>query len=132
MPAFQDRVRAALADTNLHVALDRATNQLGSRRATAFSNLEDSDLVRDVARNAKMEVLRDLAGNLQRFESALQANGAHVHWAENGSQANEIILAITKQHSVKHVVKSKSMVTEETHLNEALERQGIEVVDTDL
>ena len=129
---FQERVRAALGDRNLHVALDRATAQLGGRQSMALSTLDNSDLVRDVARRAKMEILRDLGGNLKRFEGQLLANGAQVHWAEDGRQANRIILEIAKRRGLKRVVKGKSMATEETHLNEALAKAGLEVVETDL
>ncbi len=129
---FQERVNDAIGDKGLRIALDRATAQLGARRNNAFHTLEDSDRVRDISRQAKMDVLRDLSGNLQRFERALQSNGAQVHWAEDGPQANRIIVEIAKNGRVKHIVKSKSMVTEETHLNETLEREGMEVVDTDL
>src|SRR5207244_11053368 len=116
---FQERVQAALGDRNLHVALDRATAQLGGRQSMALSTLENSDLVRDVARRAKMEILSDLGGNLKRFEGQLLANGAQVHWAGDGRQANRIILEIAKQRGLKRVVKGKSMATEETHLNAA-------------
>ena len=129
---FQERVRVALGDRNLHVALDRATAQLGGRQSMALSTLENSDLVRDVARRAKMEILRDLGGNLKRFEGQLLANGAQVHWAEDGRQANRIILEIAKRRGLKRVVKGKSMATEETHLNAALAKAGLEVVETDL
>ena len=132
MSPFQERVQAALGDRNLHVALDRATAQLGGRQSMAFSTLENSDLVRDVTRRAKMEILRDLGENLKRFEGQLLANGAQVHWAEDGRQANRIILEIAKQRGLKRVVKGKSMATEETHLNTALAKAGLEVVETDL
>jgi len=132
MSPFQERVQAALGDRNLHVALDRATAQLGGRQSMAFSTLENSDLVRDVTRRAKMEILRDLGENLKRFEGQLLANGAQVHWAEDGRQANRIILEIAKRRGLKRVVKGKSMATEETHLNAALAKAGLEVVETDL
>jgi len=121
-----------MGDQGLRSALDRATAQLGDRRKNAFSSLDHSDLIRDISRYAKMDLLRDLSGNLQRFEHALQDNGAQVHWAEDGPRANSIIVDIARQGRVKLAVKSKSMVTEETHLNEALEHAGMEVVDTDL
>lgn len=129
---FQERVHEAMGNKNLRIALDRATEQLGDRRKNAFHTLDNSDLIRDISRQAKMDLLRDLSGNLQRFERALETNGTQVHWAENGPQANRIIVEIAKERGVKHIVKSKSMVSEETHLNEALEAAGMEVVDTDL
>ncbi|HEV8254387.1 MAG TPA: LutB/LldF family L-lactate oxidation iron-sulfur protein [Vicinamibacteria bacterium] len=131
-PPFAERARAAIADRRLHVALDRATAQLGSRRGAALASLPDEGRVRDAARAAKMRTLRDLAGNLQRFEERLIANGAHVHWAETGADANRIVLDIARGRAAKRIVKGKSMASEETHLNEALEAAGLHVVETDL
>jgi L-lactate dehydrogenase complex protein LldF len=132
LPSFPRRVRAALGDHNLHVALERATAQLGARRTTALASLDESDRVRDAARAAKMETLRDLASRLRRFEERLQKNGAQVHWAETGADANRIVSEIARRRGVRYVVKGKSMASEETHLNEALEQAGVEVVETDL
>lgn len=132
LPAFPVRVRAALGDHNLHVALERATAQLGSRRATALLSLDDSDRVRDAARAAKMETLRDLAARLRTFEERLVANGVTVHWAETAADANRIVAGIAQARGVRRVVKGKSMASEETHLNEALEAAGVRVVETDL
>ena len=131
-PSFGDRAQAALGDRQLRVALDRATGQLSSRREDAFASLPDADAVRDAARAAKLTVLRDLADHLERFERALVANGARVHWARDGAEANRIVCEIARAAGARHAVKSKSMVTEETHLNEALEAAGVEVVETDL
>jgi L-lactate dehydrogenase complex protein LldF len=130
--AFRLRARAALGDPRLHVALDRATAALASRRGAALSSLPDSDRVRDAARAAKLALLRDLAGNLLRFEQNLQAAGAQVHWAETGADANRIVVEIARRHDVRRVAKAKSMATEETHLNHALEAAGVRVVETDL
>jgi L-lactate dehydrogenase complex protein LldF len=130
--SFPVRVRGALADQNLHVALDRATTALGSRRGPAFASLPEAELVRDVVRRAKMESLADLAGNLRRFEEKLTQNGVQVHWAETGKDANRIVLDIAARLGVKRVVKGKSMASEETHLNEALEHAGLHVAETDL
>jgi L-lactate dehydrogenase complex protein LldF len=131
-PAFPERARAALGDSHLRVALDRATAQLASRRQTALDSLEDADGVRDAARDAKMEVLRDLASHLERFEERLIANGVKVHWAEDGAAANHVVAEIARAAGVRRAVKSKSMASEETHLNHALEEAGVEVVETDL
>ncbi len=132
MNPFPVRVREALGDERLHVALDRATAQLASRRSSALSSLEGADAVRDSVRRAKMEVLRDLAGHLERFEARLLANGCEVHWAEDAEAARRIILGIARDRGLKRAVKSKSMATEEVHLNDALEKGGVEVVETDL
>jgi L-lactate dehydrogenase complex protein LldF len=132
LPPFADRARTALADTNLHVALGRATGQLGSRRALAFSSLEDSERIRDQVRRTKMELLRDLASHLEQFEERLVAGGVRVHWADDAAAANRTVLDIARASGVRRIVKSKSMATEETHLNETLEGAGLHVVETDL
>jgi L-lactate dehydrogenase complex protein LldF len=129
---FAERAEQALNDTHLRGALDRATDQLGMRRASAFQTLEHADLVRDAARDAKMRALQTLAAHLEQFEAKLVENGAHVHWAETPEDANQLVVDIATRTGVKRIVKSKSMVTEETHLNDALERAGLVVVETDL
>lgn len=129
---FELRVREALDDEGLHGALQRMSGQLGARRAAAFASLADAERVRDHARQARLETLRDLAGHLERFEARATANGAVVHWAETGADANRIVLDIARAHGVRRVAKSKSMVSEETHLNDALGAGGLDVVETDL
>ncbi len=130
--AFVDRARAALADRQLHVALDRTTSQFGVRRSAALATLPRADAIRDRARDAKMSVLRQLGESLRTFEQRLVENGAQVHWADTASDANRIVVEIAARAGVRRVAKGKSMVSEETHLNAALERAGIAVVETDL
>src|SRR5262249_28695738 len=126
------RAEEALADARLRTALDRVTGVFGDRRKIGFASLPHADLVRDAARAARLRAIGDLASHLERFEARLLANGAHVHWAETADDANRIVAAIAAKSGVRRVVKSKSMATEETHLNAALEREGLAVVETDL
>ena len=132
MKPFPLRVDDALRDDRLQQALTRATGQLGARRANAFATLDDADLVRDRARAARMHAIRDLASHLERFEANLTKNGAHVHWAQTAKDANAIIAGIAMRTKTRRVVKSKSMVSEEVHLNASLAQHGIDVVETDL
>ncbi|HEV3141947.1 MAG TPA: LutB/LldF family L-lactate oxidation iron-sulfur protein, partial [Vicinamibacterales bacterium] len=129
---FALRVEDALHDQKLQTALTRATGQLGARRTNAFASLENADAVRDRAREARMRAIRDLADHLERFEANLTKNGAHVHWAQTARDANAIVAGIAMRTKTRRVVKSKSMVSEETHLNDALQKHGIDVVETDL
>jgi L-lactate dehydrogenase complex protein LldF len=129
---FAQRAHDALGNRQLHIALDRTTAQLGMRRSTAVASLDNFDAVRDQARAAKMQVLRTLGDSLRRFEEQLIANGAHVHWADTGADANRIIVDIAARTGTRRVAKSKSMVSEETHLNGALEKGGVAVIETDL
>jgi len=129
---FADRARAAIANHQLRIALDRTTAQFGLRRSAALATLADVDAVRDRARHAKMETLRHLGDSLRAFEQRVLENGARVHWAETGADANRIIVEIATKAGVRRVVKGKSMVSEETHLNRALEHAGLSVIETDL
>src|SRR6476646_2168048 len=129
---FLDRVEQAIGDAHLRAALDRATGQLGTRRVIALSTREDSTSARAAARAARMDAMANLADYLERFEARLIAHGGHVHWADTAADANRIIVEIAKRAGCRRAVKSKSMVSEETHLNEGLEGAGIRVVETDL
>ena len=79
-----------------------------------------------------MDVLRDLPRQLEQFEARLIANGVQVHWAETGAAAADVVCDIARRNGVKRVAKAKSMISEEIHLNAALERAGLDVVETDL
>jgi L-lactate dehydrogenase complex protein LldF len=94
-----------------------------------FSN---ADLARERAKNIKWRAIETLDQQLEEFELNFSKRGGKVIWAETPQQAIEEIMAICKQRNCKMVVKSKSMVTEEIHLNKALEDNGIESVETDL
>jgi L-lactate dehydrogenase complex protein LldF len=129
---FHRRVEDALGNAHLRAALDRVTGQLGTRRSSAFSTLDHADQVRDAARAARLHAVAGLAGHLERFEAQVVANGGHVHWAETPDDATRIVTAIAARAGATRAVKSKSMATEEIHLNAALERAGLTVVETDL
>ncbi|MEN9372013.1 MAG: hypothetical protein RLZZ64_1088 [Bacteroidota bacterium] len=94
-----------------------------------FSDLE---FVREKAKNLKWKALETLDVQLEKFEVNFLKNGGKVIWAENAQQAREAVLKICKEKNCKTLVKSKSMVTEEIHLNEFLEENHIESVETDL
>lgn len=89
-------------------------------------------LARERAKNAKWEAIEHLDQYLEEFEKKITARGAKVIWAENAEQALDAVGAICKEKNCKTLVKSKSMVTEEIHLNRFLESKGIESVETDL
>ncbi|MCC7379897.1 MAG: iron-sulfur cluster-binding protein [Chitinophagaceae bacterium] len=94
-----------------------------------FANVH---LARERAKNIKWRAIETLDKQLEEFELNFTKRGGKVIWAENGSQAVEEVLKICKEKNCKTLVKSKSMVTEEIHLNDALEKNGIESVETDL
>lgn len=90
------------------------------------------DLARELAKNIKWKALENLDKYLEQFEKKFRERGGKVIWAENANQAIEEILNICKEKNCKTLVKSKSMVTEEIRLNEALKENGIESIETDL
>ncbi|OWY20854.1 lactate utilization protein [Sphingobacteriales bacterium UPWRP_1] len=87
---------------------------------------------RRYAKNIKWQAIENLPQYLTQFERNFTQRGGKVIWAETAQQAAEAVLQILQQHNVKGVVKSKSMATEEIHLNERLEQSGITVFETDL
>lgn len=90
------------------------------------------NLARERAKNIKWKAIETLDKQLERFELAISKYGAKVIWAENAEQALDAIKKICEEKKCKTLVKSKSMVTEEIHLNDFLEKQGIESIETDL
>lgn len=92
----------------------------------------DVSLAREKAKNLKWKAIETLDTQLETFEAAITRRGAKVIWAEDAAQALEEVRKICERKSCKTIVKSKSMVTEEIHLNDFLEKHGIESVETDL
>ncbi len=92
----------------------------------------DLSRVREKAKNTKWKALESLDKNLEDFERNLRLRGGITIWAETADEACEVIGEICKKKNCRSVVKSKSMVTEEIHLNDFLEKMGIESVETDL
>jgi L-lactate dehydrogenase complex protein LldF len=102
------------------------------KRDTISKTIPEWEQLRDLASGIKDNVLANLDSYLSAFERHAQANGIQVHWAADADEHNSIVLDILQRHSCKAIVKSKSILTEECHLNPFLEQHGVEVVDTDL
>ena len=103
-----------------------------AKRDVLAYELKEWEQLRDAASNIKKHTVTHLADYLEEFERNATANGAIVHWAKDADEYNDIVMQIMREHSVKTVVKGKSMLTEECHLNENLIHNGIDVVETDL
>ncbi len=129
---FDENARAALADSHLRGALRNATSLFGKRRLAAATGLSNWEELRTEARAIKDDVLLHLDQYLEAFVSKAEGRGAKVHWARDAEEANAIICGLALARAARIVVKSKSMTTEETHLNTALEAAGMQVVETDL
>ena len=129
---FDANARAALTDVQLRGALRKATSLFGKHRLAAARSLDNWEELRTQARAIKDEVLLHLDRYLEQFVTNAEKCGAQVHWARDAAEANQIVCRLAHERGARKVVKSKSMVTEETHLNDALQAQGIEVIETDL
>ena len=92
----------------------------------------DNELVKERAKNIKWRAIENLHEHLEQFEMQFTARGGKVIWAQDSQEALDAVLDICRQKSCSTVVKSKSMVTEEIHLNAFLEKNGIESIETDL
>ncbi|WP_417850549.1 LutB/LldF family L-lactate oxidation iron-sulfur protein [Thalassoglobus sp.] len=111
---------------------DRALWFVRAKRDKAAKTIPEWEELRECASQIKMYAMTHLGEMLTQFEEQAQARGIQVHWAKDAAEHNQIVLDLLQMNDVKKVVKSKSMLTEECHLNPYLERHDIEVVDTDL
>ena len=121
-----------LNDAVLQAALQKSKGKFVDGRAAAVAEIDVWQDIRTHAAALRDRVIANLDAYLIEFERNAVARGAVVHWAETAEEANAIIVDIAKNNAVKIVTKSKSMVSEEISLNDALEAVGIEVVETDL
>lgn len=102
------------------------------KRDRMAHSLPEWETLRETASGIKNYVLSHLSELLVQFEENASQLGVKVHWAADAAEHNQIVLDILNQHQAKNLVKSKSMLTEECGLNGFLERNGFEVIDTDL
>jgi L-lactate dehydrogenase complex protein LldF len=102
------------------------------KRDKAVHKIPEWEQLREAASGIKFNVLSNLGKYLQMFEGNALANGVIVHWAADANEHNEIVLGILRKHDITKMVKSKSMLTEECHLNEYLDANGVDVIDSDL
>jgi L-lactate dehydrogenase complex protein LldF len=102
------------------------------RDKAAWSLGEEWEQLREQASKIKEHTLSNLSEYLIEFEKKAMANGIRVHWAADAEEHNQLVYEILRNHKVNEIVKSKSMLTEECHLNEFLKTKGMDVIDTDL
>ncbi|MCS5490672.1 lactate utilization protein B [Algoriphagus limi] len=102
------------------------------KRDAISKTIPEWEELRNLASQIKDKVLSNLDVYLENFEANAQKNGIKVHWAKDAEEHNQIVLGILQEKNCQAIVKSKSILTEECHLNPYLEKNGVEVVDTDL
>jgi L-lactate dehydrogenase complex protein LldF len=130
--AFARQARDALHDETLQQALARARGGFIDKRRAALDALPEFEELRNAAREIKAHTLDNLADYLEHFEQQVIGNGGHVHWASTPTEATALITGICRQANAQRIAKGKTMVGEEVALNEALQADGMRVIETDL
>lgn len=125
-------IKKALKDDAVRDAVDKATQTALAKRAEKVAINPFWEELRKLGHAAKRAVVERLDENLARFETECRNNGMTVHWARDAAEARSIVLGIARENNVRTVVKSKSLTTEEIHLNKFLIDEGIETLETDL
>jgi len=129
---FKARAHDKLGDAQLQRNLSKIKGKFVNKRRSAIEELDDFEATREAARAIRQRVLDDLDVWLEIFEANARARGATVLWAATPDDVNKLVLEIAFRHGAKRIVKSKSMVSEESALDLAIEGAGLEVVETDL
>ena len=127
-----DTYAREISDEKQTSVITGSTASTDKRRSALFTDYADPDSLRRLAAKIKDHTLHHLDDYLARAEASLIRNGAKVHFADSGDDARETVLAILRSHGVERLTKSKSMASEEIHLNPYLIENGIEVLESDL
>lgn len=129
---FKARAHDKLNDAQLQRNLSKIKGKFVAKRRESLVELDDVDATRDAARDIRQRALDALDVWLEMFERNATARGATVLWAETPAEVNKLVLEIAFRHGVRTIIKSKSMVSEESALDHAIEGAGLKVVETDL
>lgn len=129
----QQLVQSKLQDQQMRANLTAAMHTLQHNRSELIAHKYlDWQGLRVQAQAVKNNALQNLSQRLEEFEKHATANGIHVHWASSAEDACTIIFEIIKQNNVQHVLKGKSMASEEIGLNAFLRKHGVIAEETDL
>ncbi len=129
---FVGNAREALADGRLQAALNNFTHTFPEKRRLVVDAVPEFDRLRDIGIGIKTHVLDNLDFYLERFEARVIEAGGTVHWCRDAAEARARILELCQAAGARTVTKSKSMVGEEVAINEHLEANGLEAIETDL
>ena len=132
--SFHERIDVALRDLTLQKSIQSATARFaeGRRDRVQEPTFGEYQELRTAANQIKQHTLDNLDYYLEQVETKVLEHGGQVIWCYDGDSAVKAILRIAREHGVRLAVKSKSMTSEEVGLNEALEKEGVEPVETDL
>ena len=129
---LRQRIEHSLSDAFLRASIANAQDLINQKRKDRYDELGNFEKWRDLAADIRSHVLDSLDYYLDQFAGNAQKAGSIIHFANNEREAIGIASEIFRHKKARKAVKSKSMVTEEIGLNEALEAMGIEVIETDL
>ena len=129
---FKERVHESLGNAELQKNLQKFRGKFVPARRKSLTELDDVEGTREAARAIRQRALDNLDAWLEIFETNATARGATVLWAETPDDVNRHVLDIARRHAVAKIIKSKSMVSEESALDRAIEAAGLTVVETDL
>ena len=127
----QEAAKFVANDERMHWH-DKALWFVREKRDVASKSIPEWEELREMASEIKTHTLSKLDYYLEEFEKNATEKGIVVHWAKDAGEHNEIVYSLLRKNNVKKLVKSKSMLTEECHLNPYLDERGIKVIDTDL
>ena len=125
-------IKEKLHDPILSDNLARFAKQYPQARLKAYANVDDIDELRNELRDMKKQTVAHIEEVADKFQASLEERGAKVFRAKDGDELKAQLLQICKENNIHRIVKSKSMATEEIHLNHFLEQQGLRVKETDL
>jgi len=129
---FKERAHTKLHDVQLQASLAKFQGKFVPARKSAITELDDFEATRDAAAEIRQRALDDLDVWLTIFDENARARGATVLYAQTPAEINALVLEIARRHGVRKIIKSKSMVSEESGLDHAIEAAGLTVVETDL
>ncbi len=129
---FTESARRYTADLEHRHLIQKALSGYYVKRDENKDRFQSWSGARNAAAEIKWEAVNHLDRYLEEFVSKIEARGAKVFWAENAQEARDYIIQLARQNNVRSIIKSKTMTGEEIHLNDALEKEGFEIVESDL
>lgn len=130
--AFKQSATQYCHDLDHRQRIRKALTGYEAKRDENKGRFQSWEEARQAAAEIKYEVINHLDQYLEQFVGNLEQRGVKVHWAGDAQEARELIVQIAREHNVRRIIKSKSMTAEEIHLNEALEKNGFNVFESDL
>lgn len=130
--SFDDRVQKGISNDYMRQTVRQAQGRLHTKKAQAEEDLGQWEKWRTLSDEIRSHTLENLDYYLEQLSENVVKNGGHVFFAETAEEANQYVKEIAAKKQAKKIIKSKSMVTEEISMNEALEKAGCEVIESDL